>query len=87
MENGFVHIITKTDTLIRHTSQSFIQRRKDKAELESLAQLQAVEASLYKHKHNSDPEGDTSSNITRANTPKFKDFDLNEVTYQCFNGT
>ncbi|KAM0878391.1 hypothetical protein ACQ4PT_034910 [Festuca glaucescens] len=60
-------------------AQSFVQRRKEKAELESLAELQAVEASLYTHKQNSEPEGHMSSNITRANTQKCKDFDLNEV--------
>ncbi|KAK1608564.1 hypothetical protein QYE76_032237 [Lolium multiflorum] len=60
-------------------AQSFLQRRKEKAELKSLAELQAVEASLYTHKQNSEPEGHMSSNITRENTQKCKDFGLNEV--------
>ncbi|XP_071681870.1 protein FAR1-RELATED SEQUENCE 2-like [Lolium perenne] len=46
-------------------AQSFVQRRKENAELESLAELEAVQASLYTHKENSEPEGHMSSNITR----------------------
>ncbi|KAK1693064.1 hypothetical protein QYE76_009761 [Lolium multiflorum] len=60
-------------------AQAFLQRRKEKAELESLAELQAVEESFYMHKQNSEAEGHMSSNITRASKQKCKDFDLNEV--------
>nr|XP_051196902.1 protein FAR1-RELATED SEQUENCE 5-like [Lolium perenne] len=60
-------------------AQAFLQRRKEKAELESLAELQAVEESFYMHKQNSEAEGHMSSNITRASKKKCKDFDLNEV--------
>ncbi|KAK1601081.1 hypothetical protein QYE76_008360 [Lolium multiflorum] len=60
-------------------AQAFLQRRKEKAELESLAELQAVEESFYMHKQKSEVEGHMSSNITRANKQKCMDFDLNEV--------
>ncbi|KAK1631798.1 hypothetical protein QYE76_006113 [Lolium multiflorum] len=59
-------------------AQAFLQRRKEKAELESLAELQAVEESFYMHKQNSEAEGHMSSNITRASKQKCRDFDLNE---------
>jgi hypothetical protein len=85
MEMGFVHSFKKTDKNLPHTLQSFVQRRKEIAELESLAELAAVEASLYTHKQNSEPEGHMSSNITRANTQKCRDFDLNDVTYEQSN--
>ncbi|XP_051216244.1 protein FAR1-RELATED SEQUENCE 5-like [Lolium perenne] len=60
-------------------AQAFLQRRKERVELKSLAELQAVEESFYMHKQNSEAEGHTSSNITRASKQKCKDFDLNEV--------